>query len=122
MSSGEAQVELEVGAAAPALRQGQWRGLAAIIALTALVYAGSLHHPFQYDDIHSIVENPHIRSLGNIPAFFYRPELFSADPRNAMYRPLVLVSYALNYALSGDEVWSYHLFNLGVHLGTSCLL
>ena len=102
--------------------KGQLLGLACIFALTVLVYAGSLDNAFQYDDIHSIVENPHIRSLANIPAFFYQPELFSADPRNAMYRPLVLVSYALNHALSGDSVWSYHLLNLGIHLGTSGLL
>ncbi|MBI2504362.1 MAG: tetratricopeptide repeat protein [Candidatus Latescibacteria bacterium] len=90
--------------------------------LVFVVYAGSLDNAFQYDDIHSIVENSHLRALGNIPAFFYQPEMFSADPRNAMYRPLVLVSYALNHALSGYEVWSYHLFNLGVHLGASWLL
>ncbi|MBM3458044.1 MAG: tetratricopeptide repeat protein [Armatimonadetes bacterium] len=93
-----------------------------IVLLGALVYSGSLNHPFQYDDVHSIVENPHIRSLANIPRFFAEPELFSADPRNAMYRPLVLVSYALNHALSGYEVWSYHLVNLGIHLGTSVLV
>ena len=98
-----------------------WSG-ASIGVLALLVYAGSLDNAFQYDDLHSIVENPHIRSLSNIPAFFYQPELFSADPRNAMYRPLVLVSYALNHALSGDSVWSYHLLNLAIHLGTSCLL
>jgi len=90
--------------------------------LLALVYGGGLGYPFQYDDLHSIAENSHIRSLAAIPAFFVEPQLFSADPRNAMYRPLVLVSYALNHALSGDEVWSYHLFNLGVHLGASLLV
>jgi tetratricopeptide (TPR) repeat protein len=86
------------------------------------VYAGRSDHPFQYDDLHSIAENPHIRALANTPRYFVEPALFSADPRNAMYRPLVLVSYALNYALSGYEVWSYHLLNLGIHLGASGLV
>ena len=104
------------------LAQGSLWGYLTVASLGALVYAGSLDNAFQYDDIHSIVENPHIRSLGTIPAFFYQPELFSADPRNAMYRPLVLVGYALNHALSGDSVWSYHLLNLAIHLGTSALL
>lgn len=98
-----------------------WRG-ALIWGLTALVYAGSLNNAFQYDDIHSIVDNPHIRSPAKIPAFFVDPALFSADPRNAMYRPVVLVSYALNHAISGYEVWSYHLFNLGIHLGVGSLV
>ena len=34
-----------------------------------LVYANSLNNPFHYDDIHSIVENPHIRQLANIPLY-----------------------------------------------------
>src|SRR5688500_6283273 len=31
-------------------------------------------------------------------------------------RPLVGLSLALNYDISGLEVWSYHVFNLVVHL------
>lgn len=102
----------------------RWEGRALILlALGAgLVYGIGLGNPFQYDDLHSIVENPHIRRLGNIPAFFTQPEMFSADPRNAMYRPLVLVSYALNHALGGYEVLGYHLFNIAIHLAASGLV
>ncbi|MFC1527104.1 tetratricopeptide repeat protein [Candidatus Latescibacterota bacterium] len=32
-----------------------------------------------------------------------------------MYRPLLMVTYALNYAVSGYEPWSYHLVNVVVH-------
>ena len=31
------------------------------------VYANSLDNAFQFDDRHSIVENPHLRSIDNIP-------------------------------------------------------
>lgn len=85
--------------------------------LAILVYGNSLQGSFHYDDFHSLVQNPHIRSLGNIPAFFTRPALFSADPDKAMYRPALLVSYAFNYAAGGYTVWGYHLFNLALHLG-----
>ncbi|MCC7262157.1 MAG: tetratricopeptide repeat protein [Candidatus Latescibacteria bacterium] len=105
-----------------ALSRHRYAGLLLLALCTTLVYARGLGNPFQYDDLHSIVENPHIRSLGHIPAFFSRPEMFSADPRNAMYRPLVLVSYALNHAIGGYEVLGYHLFNLAVHLGVSGLI
>ena len=86
-----------------------------ILGIAGLLYLNSLDNRFQYDDRHSIVENPHIRSLGNIPAFFVKPELFSRDPEKAMYRPLVLVSLALNYAWSGYETYSYHLVNIALH-------
>lgn len=86
-----------------------------LVATVGLVYANSLGNSFQYDDRHSIVENPHIRSLGNIPVFFTQPELFSRDPDKGMYRPLVLLTLAINYAWSGYDVYSYHLVNIAVH-------
>ena len=69
-----------------------------IACAVVVVYANSLDNAFQYDDRHSIVENPHLRALDNIPAFFSHPEYFSRDADKAMYRPLLLVTFALNYA------------------------
>ncbi len=86
------------------------------------VYSMSLSNPFHYDDLHSIRDNPHIRTLGNIPTFFTRPDYFTSDPRSAMYRPLVLVSYTLNYALDQLEVRSYHWVNIGIHSVNSGLV
>ena len=86
-----------------------------VIAVMA-VYANSLDNAFQYDDRHSIVENPHIRSLQDIPAFFTHPEYFSRDADKAMYRPLLLLSFALNYAWGQYDVSSYHLVNVSLHL------
>ena len=93
-----------------------------LLLLSLASYRGSLDNPFHYDDIHSIVENPHIRELGNIPFFFVRPEYFSADARSAMYRPLVLVSYAINYAIGGYDVVSYHWLNWALHGGCSLMV
>ena len=95
---------------------GSRGSIAILAACVLLVYANSFEGSFHYDDFHSIAWNPHIRSLGNIPDFFVDPQLFSADPDKGMYRPLLLVTYALNYALSGYEVWSYHWVNVGLHL------
>ena len=92
----------------------------ALVCLPLLVYLNSLQNPFHYDDLHSIVDNPHIRELKNIPAFFVDPTLFSVEPGNAMYRPLLLSTFALNYAISGYQVWSYHLVSVLLHLG--CVL
>ncbi|MEW6750767.1 MAG: tetratricopeptide repeat protein [Candidatus Latescibacterota bacterium] len=95
---------------------------ALVCLVTAGVYWGSLNNPFHYDDGHSIVENPHVRSLGNLPAYLSRPEMFSADPKSAMYRPLVLATYAVNYAFSGYSPGSYHALNLLLHLGCALLV
>ncbi|MBI2505311.1 MAG: tetratricopeptide repeat protein [Candidatus Latescibacteria bacterium] len=87
-----------------------------VLVLPFAVYLNSWQNPFHYDDRHAIVDNPHIRTLAELPAYFVDPTLFSAKPEYAMYRPLLLCSFALNHAISGYEVWSYHLFNLGLHL------
>ena len=86
-----------------------------VIVVPLLVYANTIQNPFHYDDAHSIVENIHIRSLSNVPSFFIDPGMFSAEESVAMYRPLLLTSFALNYAISDYEVWSYHLVNIGLH-------
>ena len=88
----------------------------AILLVSFAVYANSLDNPFLYDDQHSIVDNPHLRDLGRVPSYFIDPTAFSADPENAMYRPLLLTTFALNYAIGGYEVRGYHLFSLALHL------
>ncbi|MFA6110607.1 MAG: tetratricopeptide repeat protein, partial [Candidatus Latescibacterota bacterium] len=87
-----------------------------------LVYGRSLEYPFQYDDYHSIVENPHIRSLDNLGPYFLHPEMFSAMPERAMYRPLLLVTYALNHRVGGYRPLGYRLVNLGLHLACAGLV
>jgi len=70
---------------------------------------------FAFDDIHSIARNPHIRALANIPRFFADPTCFSGIPRNAMYRPFLLATYAADYAVAGLSPWFWHLTNLFLH-------
>ena len=96
--------------------RSHWQEGGLLACVVVAIYANSLSGSFHYDDFHSLVWNPHIRDLQSIPAFFADPGLFSADPDKAMFRPLLLVSYGVNYALGGYEVAGYHLFNLLVHL------
>ena len=100
------------------------KGLAAlgIVAACLLCYGNSLQGSFHYDDFHSIVDNPGIRTLANLPRFFVDPEMFSADAEKRMYRPLLLSTYALNYAWGEYEVSSYHLVNLSLHALCSLLV
>ena len=73
-------------------------GLVVFCAL--VVHFSALGNGFHYDDGHSIVRNPHIRDLGNLTEFFVNPAMYSENPGYAMFRPLVLVSTALNYHVS----------------------
>ena len=100
----------------------QWLDLVGLALVVCAVYGNSLSGSFHYDDFHSLVQNVHIRDLQRIPDFFLDPSLFSVDPDKAMYRPLLLVSFALNYALGGYEVVGYHLANILIHLACVLLL
>lgn len=86
-----------------------------LVCCVSLLYVNSLNNAFQYDDLHSIVENPHIRDVGNIVDYFTDATYFSRDKDKGMYRPLLLASLALNYAWGGYETHSYHLVNIAIH-------
>ena len=72
---------------------------ACVFALACIPYLNTLDNSFHYDDFHSVVNNPHIRALGNIADFFIDAEAFSVRRENAMYRPLLAVTYSC-YAAS----------------------
>ena len=99
-----------------------WRFPLLLGIMVAIAYGNSLNGSFHYDDFHSLVTNPHVRSLSNIPDFFVDPGLFSSDSDKAMYRPVLLLSYALNYGLGEYEVRGYHVFNTIIHFVCSLLV
>ena len=86
--------------------------LAIILIIAAVsVYINTFNAPFVFDDGPSIVENIHIRNLWPLGS------VLSAPPKSTVAgRPLGSLSLALNYAISGYKVWSYHFFNLLVHI------
>ncbi len=89
--------------------------LLAVAALAA--YHDSFQGVFVYDDRLAILKNPTIRQLWPPWDAFTPP---AATPVAA--RPVVNVTLAINYAVSGFNPWSYHAFNLLVHTLNGLLL
>ncbi|OIR03967.1 TPR repeat-containing protein YrrB [mine drainage metagenome] len=88
---------------------------AALCAAGVAVFSNSFSGPFIFDDLLSIPQNPTIRHL--VTAL--------SPPGGGVTvtgRPVLNLSFAINYALSGDQVWSYHALNLLIHLATGLLL
>jgi len=77
-----------------------------------LVYGNTLFHSFHFDDIPSILEKPWIRGLDKIPQFIF----------SVWSRPLVILSFNINHAISGFDVWSYHAFNILFHAVATLLV
>ena len=88
-----------------------------LIGATAAAYGAALFAPFVYDDRVWVTGNPFIRHLGALWQVLW-------PPADAMTRgrPFLSLSFALNYALSGNNPWSYHAANLAIHCGCALLL
>ncbi len=77
-----------------------------------LVYANSLSAPFVFDDHLSITENPTIRQLWPLSTPLSPP---SGQGLTVEGRPLLNLSLALNYAISGTSPLGYHATNIAIH-------
>jgi hypothetical protein len=64
----------------------------AILLAICLAYANSFQNQFHFDDFHTILDNPAIHSLRNVPRFFTDAMTFSVLPANRTYRPVVSTS------------------------------
>ncbi|MBP8726106.1 MAG: tetratricopeptide repeat protein [Saprospiraceae bacterium] len=83
---------------------------ALVVAVTAIAYVPALTAGFvNWDDQDYATNNPLIQNFSNFSKFF-------TTPVQGNYHPLTMVSLALNHAISGVDPFSYHLFNLLLHL------
>jgi Tfp pilus assembly protein PilF len=83
-----------------------------IASAVAAAYGPAINAPFVLDDPRVVERSLKIRDISN---FFDFRELFSA-------RPLVNLSFAINYAISGLDVRTYHITNLAIHLANAMLV
>jgi protein O-mannosyl-transferase len=91
-----------------------WTGCAsaAVLAVgTVAIYARTFAVPLLLDDGDSIANNRSIRQLWPITPVFSPPASAGVGGR-----PVLNLSYALNYAASGTAVAGYHLVNLLIHV------
>jgi protein O-mannosyl-transferase len=91
-------------------------GLAAVVP-----YLNAVGNEFVLDDTRLIRDNLRIRSLANIPHLFASP-YWDVEGPQALYRPLVLASYAVNYAVHGLSPAGYSIVNVTLHAAVSLLL
>jgi len=88
-----------------------------ILAVILAAYSNSFRGPFVIDDQASVVQNADIRELTRLGRVL--------SPRRdspVAGRPLVNLSFALDYAVSGLGVTAYHVTNLAWHVACAWLL
>ena len=86
-----------------------WLAGGAVLAVGAIAaYSRTLSVPFLFDDNAAVVDNLTIRHWNTA---FWPP-----TDTTASGRPVLNLSLAFNYAISGTAVWSYHVLNLLIHV------
>lgn len=88
----------------------------------AAVCGGALFAPFHLDDSDGITDNPSVRIAGNFPRFWVDPKTASTNPDFAMYRPVAMTSYLVNYLICGYKPFGWHAASLAIHLMNVMLL
>ncbi len=93
------------------------------VLLALACFANSLPNGFTYDDNEIVRDNPRVRSLTNFTQIWlsdwWQPQGERAripNPnRDRLYRPLTLLSFALNYAVHGLNPLPFHATNVALH-------
>lgn len=85
--------------------------------LAILVYIPSFTGEFTLDDNPIIEDNLMIRSMDHIPeiwsSHYWSGKIDATD--KSLYRPLTLTTYALQYAMTGNNPVPFHIINILLH-------
>jgi tetratricopeptide (TPR) repeat protein len=104
--------------AAPVVPSSKIRAAAGlVVVVVCAAYANSLHGPFLFDDLPSVVDNKSIRHLGSAQVLAAPPDAITTSGR-----PVVNFSLAINFAIGGLAVEGYHAVNLAVHILAALVL
>ncbi|MCM8769075.1 MAG: tetratricopeptide repeat protein, partial [Candidatus Omnitrophica bacterium] len=95
-------------------------GIFVVVVAGCLVYSNSLKNKFCYDDLATIQTNVFIRSFKHFAGLF-RQDYFIFSAENS-YRPVVTLTYLLDYAVYQERPWGYHLTNVILHAACAGLV
>ncbi|OQR69138.1 transmembrane and TPR repeat-containing protein [Tropilaelaps mercedesae] len=96
-----------------------------VAGISCAVYLNALSCGFVFDDVSAIRDNKDLRAETPLYRLFLND--FWGTPMHKehshkSYRPLTVFTFRLNYALHGLQPLGYHLTNVLLHAGVSCLL
>ncbi|MBI4455991.1 MAG: tetratricopeptide repeat protein [Acidobacteria bacterium] len=92
-----------------------------IAALCVLAYSNTLGHELVWDDGAAIKGNPLVGSF-NLRGIFTTAYWYPNPKLTDLYRPITVLSFALNYAVNGFAPLFYHLTNVILHALNSLIV
>jgi hypothetical protein len=92
-----------------------------IIALAIAASTASMANGFALDDVAIIADNSRVHSLHEWWRIFALP-YWPPQYGNSLYRPLVMIGFAAQWAATNGAPWIFHLTNIALYAATSALV
>jgi len=127
ISTGKGETECRIPAPSPqpkkweALVTSPWVHLSILIVASFALYANNLNGGFVWDDRALILQNPIVQNPSRVLEAF-QGRLFLFTREFDYYRPLVILSFALDQLLYGGRAFGFHLTNVLLHLACVIVL
>jgi tetratricopeptide (TPR) repeat protein len=102
--------------------KGIYISIALIIILGFAAYANSLNGKFLWDDKSLVEDNHYIRGWAGLAKIFKENINQAEGRRFAFYRPIQMLTYALDYSIWRLDPKGYHLTNILLHILASLSL
>lgn len=83
-----------------------------LIVITFVIYANALDNPFVMDDHDAIVSHPHVTEPGGLMSLWTSDYWAGRATDDNLYRPLTILSYAINHMATGLSSTAFRVFNL----------
>jgi hypothetical protein len=85
-----------------------------LLGIVLLTYCNTLWNGFTYDDREVIADSSLVKTPGLIYTLFTKDYFITSG--EATYRPIVTLTYFLEYRLWENHAWGFHMMNLVYHL------
>lgn len=99
-----------------------WSGAGLLLAACALTYANGLGGAFTYDDKAVVRDNPRIQAVERIDRIFATSYFGGPVGTGSAYRPVLLLSFALQWWIHGGAAILFHAGNVLLHAAVTLLL
>lgn len=86
------------------------------------VYAFNLNNSLFWDDDEWIKNNPFVHDFSYLKEIFTENILSGFGLKSNYYRPVLSISFALNYVIHGIQPVGYHLLSNGIHIANGVLI
>ncbi|MCG6910930.1 MAG: tetratricopeptide repeat protein [Deltaproteobacteria bacterium] len=89
-------------------------------------YSNTLDAAWHFDDLPNILDNENVHvstlSLKALSSSIHSPFAYPGNEKPKLYRPVAMLTFAINWYLGRDGVLGYHLVNIGIHCATAVML